>query len=38
MISEMVTKVFLGEDIDLSLAEGRYQIEEVIQEMLNERF
>jgi multiple sugar transport system substrate-binding protein len=38
LISEMVTKVFLGEDIDLSLAEGRYRIEEVIQEMLNERF
>ena len=38
IIYEMVTKVFLGEDIDLSLAEGRMRVEEAVQEMLNERF
>lgn len=38
IIYEMVTKVFLGEDIDLALAEGRMLVEEAIQEMLSERF
>ena len=38
IIYEMVTKVFLGEDIDMALAEGRMLVEEAIDAMLSERF
>ena len=33
-----MTKVFLGEDIDMALAEGRMLVEEAIDAMLSERF
>ena len=38
IIYEMVTKVFLGEDIDLSLAEGQMLVEEAIEDMLSQRY